>query len=732
MARQYRGKLSFNAGEISPYVSSRIDVEKYKNAVEEMLNFYPIDTGPARKRNGSQFVKEVKDSTKTVRLIPFEFSADDTFVLEFGDYYIRFYTEGARIEIGNDPLELETPWAYTELDNLQYTQFGSKMYIVHPSHRPRVLTRKSAIDWELSPFYGYPEPTEELGFTPTGVALTLSATTGAGVTITADAAVFLDGDKGRQIKWTNGNPGRISITAIASSTSATGTVVSDFDTTSITAGFWKMDLSPIADITPNGRKTGSIITIEADIQDSTTAQPTFRAADVGKYILVHNGVVQIVEYTNSSTVKCEVLKALNSKDETGIWTMEEETWNGTRGWPRSVGFFEQRLIFGGTDAEPQSLWLSEVGIYDSFGPGAEDGDAIDIDLVSTKVSRIEWISVGKELVVGTSSHETTIVGGQAGLTPSAISQRARTYYGSLTQQVVNVASEILFIPKAKTQIRTFVYNFDIDGYKAEDITDLASHLFEGDGKTIKEIGYALQPDTIVYAIRDDGVMVSGVFNREQKVIGWSTFETDGEYENIAVISQDGIDQVWVVVKRTINGNTKRYIELFNNGRGDSNLDGFSDSYLTYEGSAADIISGLSHLEGKEVQIKADGIWHPNRTVSSGQITLEFECTEAVIGLPYTSRITTLHDDMNFGIGPMMGQRLRWVEPTLQVYKSAVPTVSGQMRPWRSPTMAMDSALPYFTGYLKYSSVDAPKLEIVDTSPFPVVLLAIYGSAEVDG
>ena len=732
MAKQYRGKTSFNAGEISPYVSSRIDVEKYKNAVETMTNFYALGTGPARKRNGTQFVKEVKDSTKEVRLIPFQFSADDTFMLEFGEEYIRFYTDGARIEVSNVPLELETPWAYTDLEQLQYKQFGPRMYIVHPDYRPYVLTRKSAIEWELEPFYGYPEPTEELGYAPTGIALTLSATSGTAVTVTADSAVFLDGDKGRQIKLLDGSAGKISITGYTSTTVVTGTVIETFGSTSIASGNWKMDLSPIADLTPNGRKTGSVITLEADVQDTTTAQPTFRAADVGKFILIQNGVVQITEIVNSSTIKAEVLKALTAKDETGIWTMEEEAWNGSRGYPRSVGFFEQRLIFGGTDAEPQSIWMSEIGIYDSFGVGSEDADSIDIDIATGEVNRIEWIATGRELVVGTTSSEVTVVGGQAGLTPSAVSQRPRTTYGSLTQQIAQAGSEILFVPKAKTQVRTFVYNFDIDGYKAEDITFLADHLLDGvDNRTVREIAYAQQPDTIVYVIREDGALLAGVFNREQKVIGWSKFTTDGEYENVAVISQGGIDQVWVVVKRNIDGTDKRYIELFDNGRGDTTLDGFSDSYLTYEGTATSSLTGLDHLEGKTVQIKANGIWQASKEVVSGAITLDQECTEAVVGLPYTAYIKTLHDDMNFGIGPMMGQRLRWVEPTLHVYKSAIPSLNGQMRPWRSPNMLTDTALPLYSGYLKFSSVDSPNLEISDNSPFPVILLGIYGSAEVD-
>jgi hypothetical protein len=696
-----------------------------------MTNAIPLGHGPARRRNGTQYISEVKDSTKNVRLIKFQFSADDAFVLEFGNLYIRFYTSKAQVLDGGSPYEIVSPYTETQVQDLQYVQFGDTMYITHPDHAPRELIRNSTVNWTLQEFTPFPPPTEELGYEPPGT-ITPGATTGLGVTFTASDSVLLDADIGRQIINTSGN-GRAAITAVASATSCTCDIIEDFDDTNpISAGEWKLDLSPIADLTTDGTKVGSIVNITADLVDTTTAVDTFRSDDIGKYILMHNGVLEVIQINSASDIDCEVLKSLDSLDETGNWTIETETWTSTRGYPRAVGFFEQRLIFGGTAAEPQSVWMSETGIFDGFGTGSNDSDAIDVDIVSSEVNQIEWIASGRDLVVGTSGAETTITGSGGSLTPSTIQLRPRTYHGSNTQQVVTSGSEVMFVQKSGRKVRTFVYNFDIDGYKAEDLTYFSEHYTAGTNGTIKEIAYAQEPDSVIYAVQNDGNILAGVFNREQKVIGWSKITTEGSYEQVTTIAEDEEDQVWVVVNRTIDGATARYIEVFDSGDGTGTTDGYSDSYLTYSGVATTTLSGLDHLEGETVQIKVNGATHADKTVTSGAVTLDVSATTATVGLPYTTTIETLDEDFDVGRGTMLGQRVSWVEPILRVYKSNIPTVDGQTLPQRDPSMEMDEAVDLFTGDLKYSRIDSPRLTITSSEPMPLMLTGIFGTVEGDG
>lgn len=732
MPRQLVAKQSFNAGEITPRLYGRSDVAKYNNAVKTATNCVLLGHGPVRRRNGTQHIAEVKDSTKKVRLVKFQFSIDVAFVLEFGENYIRFYTDKAQVEDGGSPVEVVTPWTESEVQELQYVQFGDTMYIVHPSHEPRTLVRNSSISWTLSTFQAFPPPTEELGYTPSGITMTPSATTGFAIDFTASASFFLDGDVGRQIQNLDG-AGKASITSVTSATVAVADIVEDFpDTSAIASGSWKLDLSPVSDLTPDTTTVGSIVNITADIPDSTTAQDTFRSDDVGRYILIANGVVEILAINSASDIDGEILKTLESKDETGNWTLETETWTSVRGYPRAVGLFEERLIFGGTTAEPQSLWFSEPGLFDGFGIGAQDADSIDVDIVSSEVNQIEWIASGRDLVVGTSGAETTVVGTGGTITPSNIQLRPRTYHGSDTQQVATAGSEVVFVQKSKRKIRTFVYNFDIDGYKAEDLLFLAEHLTDGTNKTIKEIAYAQEPESVIYAVLDDGTMLAGQFNREQQVIGWSTFsDSTGSYEQVTTINEGAEDQVWVVVNRTINGGTKRYIEVFDSGDGTSNTDGFSDSFLTYDSTATTTITGLDHLEGETVQVKANGAAHADKTVSSGSITLDVSATTAVVGLSYTTTVATLDEDFNFGRGSMLGQPVQWVEPILRVYRSVVPSVNGQLLPARDPSMEMDEAVDLFTGDLYYGPVNSPGISITTSQPLPLMVTGIFGSIEGD-
>lgn len=336
----------------------------------------------------------------------------------------------------------------------------------------------------------------------------------------------------------------------------------------------------------------------------------FRSDDVGKYILVNDGVLKILSITSATEIKCEVLKSLSSRDNSENWTLEEEDWTASRGYPRSVGLFQERLVFGGTASKPTTLYFSETGIFEGMGVGSLDSDAIIIDVSSREVNQINWLANSRDLVVGTGGSELTVSAPSAstGLSSSNIEIQTRTYHGSLAQTPINVGTETLFIQGTGKKIRTFRYDFNLDGYTGEDLNFFAEHLL--DGTTIKEIAYSKEPDNIVYAVLNDGDMIVCAYDRERKVIGWSRHTTDGSFENVQVISNGTTDEVWVSVNRTINSNTYRYIELFDDGTGSDRLDGFSDSYLTYSNFTP--ITGITKADPAVVTSTAHGLSNGDR------------------------------------------------------------------------------------------------------------------------
>lgn len=691
MVSKIINQTSFTAGELTPRLYGRADTAEFARSLQTSRNAVLLPHGPIARRAGSQFIAETKSSGE-VRLIRYQISQSASYVLEFGNLYIRFYTNSGKLMSGGSPYEIVSPYTTAQLDSIQYVQTGSTMYLVHPDVPVQTLVRKAETDWVIEDLTFSPPPTVEDGFTPAGATLTPSATSGYGVTFTASSAVFLQGDVDRQlINLTDGGTGTAVITSVTSSTVVVCDILESFPSTSaIAAGDWKLDLSPVCDLELTSAQVGSICSVyskqlagsqgtSVNISAVSKANPgvvttstnhgfaagdrvviknikgmtqlngniytvgtttsttfqlkddnnnnldttnfttyvssgsvallltdipvdAFRAADVGRYILVNGGVLEVLTVVSAQEIEAVVAKTLNSTEDTSNWSVEEPTWSSVRGYPSAVGLYQQRLVLGGSSAQSQTVWFSETGVFDGFGIGPDDEDSIEIDLTSNEVNKINWIAASRDLIIGTSGAEITISeGSNAGLTPSSINQRTRTYHGSKAQQPALVREEVLFIQGSSRKIRTFRYDFNLDGYTGEDLTFLAEHITEGG---IKELVYSQEPDTIVYAVTTNGDMLAGTYDRGKQIIGWSKFTTDGDYERVQTITSDEQDQVWIVVKRTINGATKRYVELFTVQNPDNDISGYSDSYLTY--STPKVVTGVTSANPAVVTATAHG------------------------------------------------------------------------------------------------------------------------------
>lgn len=323
---------------------------------------------------------------------------------------------------------------------------------------------------------------------------------------------------------------------------------------------------------------------------------SFRSGDVDRYLIFNGGIGQITSVTSAKTVKMELQKSMTAAADTSIWPIEQEAWTSTKGYPRTVALHQQRLWFGGTTSAPQTIVGSESGIFDSMAIGSDPSDAVQFDISTSEVNEIQWLyGLRSQLVVGTSGAELTVDSGQVAgpITPDSIVQESRSYNGSNLQQPVALESELLYIQRSGMKINSFQYNFQADNYISDNLIFLAEHL-PRNGGGIKEIAYAQDPDRLIYAVLNDGTMAVGTYYRDQQVIAWTVYSTDGVYENVQTISTGINDEVWVCVKRTINGSVKRYVERFDVSTGEDNLDGFSDSYLTY--SLPKTITGITKAD----------------------------------------------------------------------------------------------------------------------------------------
>mgnify|MGYP006909288321 CR=1 FL=1 len=360
-------------------------------------------------------------------------------------------------------------------------------------------------------------------------------------------------------------------------------------------------------------------------------------------------------------------------------------WSGTTGYPSCVTFFEDRLFFAGATKYPQRLDGSMAGDYESFAPSGDtgtvtDSSAVAITLNSSDVNVIRWIaddekgllcgSVGGEWLVRPSSLSEA-------LTPTNVTAKRSTSFGSADIQARRVGRAAIYVQRAGRKIRELAYVYEVDGFRSPDMTVLSEHITKGG---VTEIEYQQEPFSIIWFIRSDGQLVGLTYERDQDVIGWHRHIFGGSFgsgdavvESLSCIpTPDGTaDELWLIVKRTVDGNTVRYIEYMTPRFDDEDTTNafFVDCGLTYDGVPADVISGLDHLEGETVKILADGATHPDRVVASGEITLNAEYSCVNIGLGYNSNVKTLRLEAGAADGTAQGKTKRITRVDVRLYKS---------------------------------------------------------------
>jgi hypothetical protein len=799
MARANEILTNFLTGEMSPLLHGRVDTERYGNAVKTCENFTVKLHGGLERRAGTHFVSEVKDSTKKVRLIRFEFNREQSYILEFGDEYVRFFTQNGKVVT-----YATASTAFTDC-GAGHTTAPTVTFSAPPQGVTATGTSTLATDGVASIAMtdvgsGYT--------TPETCVVAFTAAPAGGVT--AEGLVAISGGTIPFITITNSGKGYLTAPTITITTPGAGTgavavaTLGAFGVGSITitnpgsgyetaptisfsvgAGSPGFDAhAPVA--TATLAATGTSLEMGSPYTQSQLGEiQVAQSADViylvhpevspRKLSRVANTLWTLEEpffSSNDSTTLSTVIDSLTSMyqiypastekfgaaggvfkidDEqirytgktatylTGITRAQNGTdnathavgavisipkWDQTKKYPRAITFHQERLWMGGTTEKPQSIFASKTDIFEDFTIGVNDADGLEYAIASYRVNRVEWMSSTEVLIVGTAGGEFKVSGGTAALTPSNVQVTRQTSYGGKNIQPRHVGYQTLFIDSTGTKIRSYQYAFNQDIYESEDLTFLAEHITAGG---ITEMAYQAVPDGIVWAIRADGTLIGMTYNKNRSIVGWHRHTTDGLFESVSVIPQATKDQVWVVVKRTIGGAVKRFVEYLD-------PDIHVDSGLTYSGSAITTISGLGHLEGKTVSVLGDDAVYPDATVASGSITLSSAVTNASVGLKYISSMTTLPVEAANPAGTAQGRRKRWNEIYVRLHDSFIPTVNDVQPPVRSPSTHMGLPESKMTGDVRVQNVGYDlegKITVSQSLPGPTHLLAIFGTVSVN-
>ena len=735
MARVAAQLTNFTAGELSPRLDGRNDLAKYSAGCQTVENMVIYPHGAAARRPGTTYVAEVRDSSKSTRLIPFEFSTTQTYILEFSDQKIRFYRDNGQILSGGSAYEITSPYLEAELFDIKFAQSADIMYITHPSHKTRKLSRTGHTSWSLA----------EVDFTN---------------------GPFLD---------------------------------SNITTTTLT---------------PSAAGTGSR-TITASAVTGINDGSGFLTTDVGRQIHFNSGFGTITGRTNTTEVTVNVTTAFANTNAITNWFLG--AFSDTTGHPACVTFFEQRLVFAATLNNPQTVYLSKSGDYENMdaniGGTVSDDDAIIYTIASNQVNAIRFLASTRTLIIGTAGGEFAVTGGgdNNAITPTNIMIKKQSNHGAANVDGISVGNATLFLQRAKRKIRELAYNFDVDGYTAPDLTILAEHITEGG---IVEMAYQEEPLAIIWCVRGDGELVALTYQREQEVVAWHRHVFGGEFgtgkavcESVAVIpTEDSEYELYMIIKRTINGATKRYVEYLNTfdfTETDNTTFNFLDSQLSYSGATSTLngdisatattvivasgtdftssgsikiggeiitytgkstnnltgctrgqnittatahtsgatvkqvvnsVSGLNHLEGQVVSILADGATHPTKTVSSNAITLDRFANKIKVGLGYTSLLKTMRIDAGSQNGTSQAKTKRIYEVTARLYESVGvevgPDLDNMERvPFRTSANPMDQGIPPFTGDKEVEfrgDYDTDGFMIVrQTQPLPLTILSLY-------
>lgn len=856
--------IKFNGGIWSEVLKGRYDLGNYKSASRTCENFIPTRYGQVEKRSGTKHIGYAKHDDKVCVLHAFQFSVTTKFILEFGEYYVRFWSNDLQVETAPDtPLEVVTPYAEADLYEIQIRAVNDIVYIVHPDYPVASLTRLADDNWT------YAETALDLPFVdpdvdPTDVTLTPSASTG-NITITASGNVFSADYVGSELRLEYIKDGYSSsfsdqgITAEAGawnplSSYTTGDRISTpFSVAPNRRYYWtaSKDWTPTAwsgasvsyvvddvvtysgfayvciqahnstattpdvatwywsPVTVNGlnnparfpqfydqgvtvlypktvsgewnlKTTGNwngIWAIQRSIDGGTTWNTIkILASDNDSNYLVEEdergeevkirvlgyaenwsstqaqavtfnvlsttayGKAEVTAYNSATSVDATVIDDMPETSASVSW--KESAFSPRQGYPRSIALFDNRLLLAGTKKKPQAFFYSGINEYENFLGGTLADSPFYVETLSDDQSAIQWLSSQRELFVGTASLEGILLTRKQDEAQSAENLpivRWNEAMGSAHRAALPMRDSIMILQRGRTTLNMLSYSLERDGYTGEEVSLLCPHLFESG---VQQMAHIREPYTGAFTVNEDGTMCHLIYEPKLQVTGWCKFTTkNGAFESVQVLpSTTDEDDVWVSVKRTINGVTKRHIERFTTSnrakQRTSDIDNvwYVDAGVKVTGTDLTSVTGLDHLEGETICVLADGI-KGEYTVSGGAITLSTPADTVIAGLPLTSEFEPL--DIETGQSASMRKQL--YQSKLMLYKSLGGSIASDGEDYQdliyhTAGETMDESIPLKDGYMEVfheSSHSRQKYwRIKHDEPYPFTLQAVVQSFTV--
>lgn len=694
-------QLEFTGGELTPSLWAKSNAPVYGKGLKTCKNFMVLPVGGVTNRPGTVFVGECGASSATPRLEAFEFSSKDTLVMEFGRRYVRFIKhdnvthKSGYVETSPGsgvPYEVVSPYLGVELRQLQMQQIADVVTIVHPNHPPMELSRlsKGTPNWTLT----YIAWQGNIPDAPASLTVDNQAGSGGARWTYAVTAVDANGNESLAVKGTTRAPGS-----------------------------WD------------------------DGDRINLSWPAVTGADHYRVYLAKYGVFGVIGESRDLTFSDDNI----TPDFTqGGLPQPREIFPERAGRrPATLSVHNMRMMYGGSAKEPQHVWGTKPNNYHDLSthlPISPDS-AIDWFLASNQLDEVEHLfSWRKQLLVFTGGGLWVAEGDTAVMSATDFQLSPNLGVECSTVKPLMIGDNIVFLGMHGDVVYDMQYSFDADGYREVDRSVHASHIFHR--QTVVQWAYQRRPYSIVWAVTDTGNLLGLTYipsaTEGQGVWAWHRHDTQGEILSITTVKEHDEDVIYLIVKRTINGQVKRYVERMHHRVINDNITtdgifmdcaGVAPLITPHAGvgpagsSGTTVVSGLDHLEGMAVSVMADGDSVPGLTVSGGQITIPFVATYVFVGLGYTCDLEPLNymgDATSRGYKSAQGQRKRPVALSMYVEDSRGFQIGADEKSlYDTPRLAMDGL---YTGEVKMNLAGAWQkdagLLIRHTKPLPLTILSL--------
>ena len=762
----YISQLAFTTGEISPDVSRRFDLDQFKSALLLAENAVIRPYGAVARRQGSEYIGQVKNKDKSTRLFEFTAEKNKSFLLEIGEQYIRVWRNGIYTGI-----ELETPFESDVVDKLNCIQSGDVMFICSGKYPVKTLSRYSDADWRFDTYKLSEQPYGEVNIDKESTVIL------NGDTLTATKDIFNADMVGSvmQIEHyvksiTTSNTGEVitTVTPIRYGWSVGSRVNTDYNNINYDVEQFSSDEDLSWKFTSHGTWNGTV-KIQISNDNGTTwkdyrvytSNNDYNVTDTGKVtpsaklkvvsdlkggsvnvdlsFLPHSnyGVVEIKEFVDSKHVKVNILNSVVDNEATSKFRFGQ--WGKGLGYPRVCTFYQDRFILASSNQYPNYIWFSRTGDYSNFGVEKvggtiTDDSAITLPVINRKMYDIRHLIPANDLLILTSGNEW-IIDGSKTITPTNCNLRTQTQRGASDCEPQYIGNRCVYVQARGCVVRDLGYSYESDNYTGADLTLFVKHLTKY--RNFITSAYAQDPDSIVYYVTDDGNIDCLTYIPEQKVYAWSHFTTKGKYKYAESVAEGEQDSLYVIVERDFKSGTVMCIERFEPMYNADNNNVYMDCYIRQTSTENISTITVPHLIGEDVQIVVNGRERPIKEVPpTAIINIDGKAQSVAVGINYTTRLRIPSIEMQIQDGTLQGRQLTMSRLSMNILNSFGGKIGrnfNHMDDISLPPLKLYSGdkvciLPKFDGVY---STDA-SVCILHEKPYPFNLLSVTREIEIGG